>query len=110
MSDPDDLVLYLQSRPWNIEALRLSRDDTKVADLELSLRSQRPPSGRLLVEFRGVEDLEFRQVSSNVGVVLQVVSLAERGLEQVRYRVSDTGNRSLNFYCSDVVVSNPKTS
>lgn len=65
--------------------------------LTLELVDQRDQGRTVAVIFSGVTQLTFEQLTSNLGITPQVVSIEDRGWERADFKFTDVGSGSLGF-------------
>lgn len=94
-----------------LEALSISRefkDEGGVSDLSLTLtlRGDHPDfSGRLCLFFGGVRGLKVGDLGRLVGLHIEVRSIRDQQLEDLRYQVSESEHSAFSFLCSVFSIS-----
>lgn len=98
LSRYDDLM---RGRRLGIRRLVLDVDaeDVRVILRLRDLDSQTPEVAAL--RFDGVKELRFRQVWDGFPLGIQIVSIADHGLEGLDYRVTDPEYDMVSFVCAD---------
>jgi hypothetical protein len=100
-----ELIGELVATPWLLDRLEVSTvrlDQVWSTTATLALVDQRRPDHRVGVVLEGIRDLRFAQTSSNMALVLQIVDIADRGWEGVRYAVTDHENGTISLYCREI--------
>jgi hypothetical protein len=57
-----------------------------------------------VLRFTGVAELRFQQVWDNFPLGIQIVSIADRGLQELEYKVTDPENDIVSFLCADLLI------
>ena len=70
-------------------------------ELSLTLAEALTGGARIQATFTGVVGLEVGDLNGLLGWMLEIEPVADRGLERIRYRVVESENDSLRFWCHD---------
>ena len=64
-------------------------------------------SGRIALEFAGVQDLKIERIHPGMTCHLEIVSIMDRQLEGLRFQVfnGEPQDFELNFYCIDFEIN-----
>lgn len=56
------------------------------------------------MRFGGVAELRFQQVWDGFPLGIRIVSIVDRGLEGLRYKVTDPEYDIVSFFCADLFI------
>jgi hypothetical protein len=97
----DDVIARIHMVPWEIVRLiverSLAESDQNCVSVLLEMVSQNDARHRVTARFDGVTNVVFNQISSNLAVVPQVVSIKDQGWEIAQYKLTDPPEECLSF-------------
>jgi hypothetical protein len=101
LSRYDDLVRgrRLGIRQFVVE---IDAEDVRVV---LSISDRESHGSEIAVmRFSGVAELRFQQVWDGFPLGIQIVSIADRGVEGLEYKVTDPEHDIVSFLCADLLI------